>query len=31
VPDESFSLAAGDLVTITISGIGTLENVVRTV
>lgn len=31
VPDESFSLAAGDRVTITISGIGTLENVVRTV
>jgi len=31
VPDESFTLAAGDRVTITISGIGTLENVVRTV
>ena len=31
VPDESFTLAPGDRVTIAISGIGTLENVVRTV
>ena len=31
VPDESFTLAPGDRVAITISGIGTLENVVRTV
>lgn len=31
VPDESFTLAAGDHVTITISGIGTLENVVTVV
>jgi 2-dehydro-3-deoxy-D-arabinonate dehydratase len=26
VPDESFTLAAGDRVSITIDGIGTLEN-----
>jgi 2-dehydro-3-deoxy-D-arabinonate dehydratase len=26
VPDESFTLAAGDRVTITVSGIGRLEN-----
>jgi 2-dehydro-3-deoxy-D-arabinonate dehydratase len=31
VPDESFTLAAGDCVTITVDGIGTLENTVRIV
>jgi fumarylacetoacetate (FAA) hydrolase family protein len=31
VPDESFTLAANDRVTITISGIGTLENTVAVV
>ena len=31
VPDEGFTLASGDIVTITISGIGTLENTVAVV
>jgi len=31
VPDESFTLAAGDRITITLDGIGTLENMVMTV
>jgi fumarylacetoacetate (FAA) hydrolase family protein len=31
VPDESFTLAAADRITITIDGIGTVENTVTVV